>query len=103
MKKSVIKAIELEVGGKTLKLSPDEAKELYRALGDLIGEPCNRPHTWWYQYPTYSNGTASVYGNSTGNLNVPNMGMTRADTVETTTATARLGDNWSYTAEISNQ
>lgn len=49
--KTIIKSIEIEVGGKTLKLSPEEVKELRLALDELA--ECDKPHYQPYYVPYY--------------------------------------------------
>ena len=46
----MIKAIEIEIGGKTIKLSPEEARQLYQELDGILSKPCTLPHYSWPYY-----------------------------------------------------
>lgn len=52
-----VESVALNVGDVRLKLTPAQCRELYSALGNLLGQSCNQPH-WWY-------------GSSTGTVTVP--------------------------------
>ncbi len=66
--KPAIKKIVFNVGGKTLELSKDEAKELKDILSDLFGE-IKYVDRWHYHWPYSSwtipcqSGAATIMGN----------------------------------------
>ncbi len=52
--------LELQVGNKTLRLTQEEAKELYRVLGGVPGVGSSYP--WVWTYPTYTYTQAETTG-----------------------------------------
>jgi len=77
-----IEKIVLEIGGKKIELSPDEAKELKDALSDMFGQtvyipgspiyierwpkykPWRGPH--WVDTPRWETGTITLTASNTG-------------------------------------
>lgn len=46
MKKEIIKSIEINIAGTVVKVSAKQCRELYQALGALLGEP-RVQYTYW--------------------------------------------------------
>lgn len=74
MKDKIIKKIILEIAGQELKLTPQQAKDLYEALAELTGQPrtiVSSPYVpyWTWTYPGYTlyngSGTVSCYNAET--------------------------------------
>lgn len=84
----IIKIIEIEIGGVTVKCKPDELKHLHAALGELLNIQTEkivekhfvpttaypRPHWYWNGSGFYSNGTVSK-GNGTGDFGKYNISL----------------------------
>ncbi len=60
-KDAVIKKIVLQLGGKEVSLTPDEAKKLFEALGEMFEKKVvhvYEPHRWyWGSSPVYAYGS----------------------------------------------
>ncbi len=78
----IIKSIEIQLGNATAKVTPEEAKKLYEALGSLLGEtkveyiPSFIPYQplWLYSTNRVQVGNMNLtYAN--GNCNVKNLGI----------------------------
>lgn len=89
-KENIIKKITINIGGKDVEVTPDEAKKLHVALGELLGvTPVKeyvkeyvpytpyaplRPYvypttpTWPYAGPFYYSGTANEWGYGTATV-----------------------------------
>lgn len=66
MSDDIIKKIELKLGGKTITLTPEEAKQLKVALNELFGREVVKeihhhdyPPYWYWQQPVW---TSQTYG-----------------------------------------
>lgn len=52
-KKVKIKSINIEIGGTTISLSPEEARELHAALGEMVKGGKTEKHYFHYTPPRY--------------------------------------------------
>lgn len=66
-----IESVALNVGDVRLKLTPAQCRELYNALGTLLGQSCNSPH-WWYGSTT---GTFPLNSTLTSTANSSNFNL----------------------------
>lgn len=63
IKSKIIKKFVLELGGRTIELSPEEARELFDSLEELFGQKIVREYRDYYKwYPSYPGGL--IYLNS---------------------------------------
>jgi hypothetical protein len=69
VEKPIVKEITLEIGNKEIKLSLEEAKNLHRALADLLNEP-KITVTPYYPWPWYQPSTITYDGASYGGVSV---------------------------------
>ncbi len=80
MKNNIIKKLTISIGGKEVDVTPKQAKDLYEALGELIGAQTvvkeyvpYQQWVWPTTYPyapgiTWLSGTSGTLTNGTANL-----------------------------------
>ena len=52
-----IKKLVIKIGQTEVNVTPEEAKELHKALDEMFGKEIVREvyHDWWYRTPIYTN------------------------------------------------
>lgn len=74
--KQVIKKIVLQLSGKEVSLTPEEAKQLFEALGEMFEKKVvhvYEPYRWYWTYPYYGYGGTTVMPTTT--TSVPSVWM----------------------------
>lgn len=105
MSKEIIKSIEINIGDTTVKVSPKQARELFQALADLLGENITKvtvtPSIPYYS-PTWITPTPPTVTYGTGGVPLNNGGYTISgvSTDQVTTDTARFNPDVPYTLTI---
>jgi hypothetical protein len=72
---NIIKKIELDIDGVNIVLTPEQAKKLHAALGELMGAQETVKHVHHYEHRPYVNSWVWPYGSTTvyaGGLNNTN-------------------------------